>query len=252
MSLEGQVGVITGATSGIGRSIALLLAKSGAYLILTGRDEVRGQNLVSEIENIGGSAKFFPSDLKDKHAPRKIFQKADSVFGSVDFLVNNGGMLVHGVSTDFSDESWEEIMDVNLSSAFRMSREAVLSMAKKRGGRILNIASDWALKGAQGSVAYCVSKAALAQLTRCMALDHARDNIRINAICPGDTDTPMINLEYTNENREERLKLLGNAIPLGRVAEPEEIASVARFLLSEESSYMTGVLLPVDGGTTAQ
>lgn len=252
MNFDGQAGIVTGGTAGIGRAIALDLAAKGARVLITGRNAERGVQVASEARERAGEVQFFAADMSDPNAPQQIVETAQSIFGRVDFLVNNAGILVHGAAPDFTDEVWNNLIDINVSSVFRMSRAALHVLQKAGGGRIVNVASDWALMGAKGSLAYCVSKAAVAQMTRCMALDHAREGIRVNAVCPGDTDTSMINLEHESKTREERLNLLGEAIPLGRIAQADEIAKVVSFLLSDDSSFMTGALVPVDGGNSAQ
>jgi NAD(P)-dependent dehydrogenase (short-subunit alcohol dehydrogenase family) len=143
-------------------------------------------------------------------------------------------------------------MEVNVSAAFRLSRAVLPQMLQQGSGSIVNIASDWALMGARGATAYCVSKAALAQLTRCMALDYATAGIRVNAVCPGETDTPMLDLAFPGDDRDCKVRALAASIPLGRVARVEEIARVVAFVASADASFMTGALIPVDGGTSAQ
>jgi NAD(P)-dependent dehydrogenase (short-subunit alcohol dehydrogenase family) len=173
-------------------------------------------------------------------------------WGRLDVLVNNAGLFIPGTATDCTDEDWERTFALNVSVPFRLSRAAVRVMRGHGGGAIVNNASDWALVGARGALAYAASKGALAQITRSMALDHARDGIRVNAVCPGDTDTDMLAGEYSGEPRPEALARLGAAIPLGRVARPEEVARVVAFLASDDASFITGALVPVDGGNSAQ
>ena len=156
-----------------------------------------------------------------------------------------------GTALECTDADWDSVLDINLSAAFRLSRAALPSMIRQAGGSIINIASDWALMGAKNATAYCVSKAALTQLTRCMALDFAGNGIRVNAVCPGDTDTPMLGLDADND-RQQKMQNYGADIPLGRVAHSTEVANVVVFLASKEASFMTGALVPVDGGTSAQ
>ncbi|MDP2347672.1 MAG: SDR family oxidoreductase, partial [Gammaproteobacteria bacterium] len=149
-------------------------------------------------------------------------------------------------------EQWEHIQNVNVSAAFRLCRAVLPGMIERRSGSIVNIASDWALMGAPNALAYCVSKAALAQLTRCIALDHASVGIRVNAVCPGDTDTPMLDQAYDEGDRSSKAARLAAGIPMGRVARPEEVAKAVAFVASDQASFMTGALIPVDGGTSAQ
>lgn len=244
--------IITGATSGIGRAIAFELAGSGRPLLLVGRRQAEGDALATELTAQGCHAQFLAADLCDPAAPDIIIKAALAMSGRVGVLINNAGMLVHGRADETSDADWTRVMEVNVAAVFRLSREALAPMKAQGAGVILNIASDWALMGARNAVAYAVSKAAVAQLTRCMALDHARDGIRVNALCPGDTDTPMLGAGQSEAEREASIKSYGDTIPIGRVARAEEIARVVAFLVSEASSYMTGALVPVDGGTSAQ
>lgn len=248
----GKTCLVTGATSGIGAATAVEFAARGAQVVAIGRSVARGQALVEKIEAGGGRAMFIEADLADRAAPDRIVDRSLRQFERIDVLVNNGGMLINGTVAETSDAEWDHIMDINLASAMRMSRAVVQPMRREGKGSIVNVASDWALMGARGAVAYCVSKAALAQLTRCMALDHVSDGIRVNAVCPTDTDTPMLDLAYEGEGRDWKVEKLAATIPMGRVARVDEIAKVIAFLASDDASFMTGALVPVDGGTSAQ
>ncbi|WP_040480389.1 SDR family NAD(P)-dependent oxidoreductase [Vreelandella boliviensis] len=243
--------MVTGATSGIGAAIARALAAQGFALFLVGRREAAGQALVDALRAEGAVVTFYAVDLSDKAAPEAIIEAAIAAFGRVDVLINNAGLLSRGSAEETSDVEWDQVMDVNLGSVFRLSRAVIPLFRAQSGGVIVNIASDWALVGAKGAVAYAVSKAAVAQLTRCMALDHAHEGIRINAVCPGDTDTPMLAAGVNGDERIATLAEYGASIPMGRVGTTEDIARVAAFLVSDAAGYMTGTLIPVDGGATA-
>lgn len=219
-------------------------------MLLVGRRDAEGQALADSLTAHGTSAHFFCADLSDRTAPDKIVQAALDRFGQLDVLINNAGVLIHGTAEQTSDDEWDRIMDLNTAAVFRMSR-AALPALRVRGGAIVNIASDWALVGARGAVAYAVSKAAVAQMTRCMALDHAAEGIRVNAVCPGDTDTPMLAAGASGAARADRLAALGAAIPMGRVGTPQDVARVTAFLASDAAGYITGALIPVDGGASA-
>lgn len=242
--------IVTGATSGIGEAIAEELAAQGYALLLVGRRHAEGAAFATRLSQGGTTAHFLRADVTDRSAPEAIVQAALESFGRVDALINNAGLLSHGTAEETSDAEWDQMMDVNLGAVFRLSR-AALPALRQRGGSIVNIASDWALTGARGALAYAVSKAAVTQLTRCMALDHAAEGIRINAVCPGDTDTPMIAAGLTGDDRAAKIASYGAQVPMGRVGTPQDVARVVAFLLSEAAGYMTGTLIPVDGGMTA-
>lgn len=252
MPFSDKTCIVTGATSGIGLAIAQELATLNANLLLIGRNAKKGEELAGSLRKDGVNAVFQVADLTDRSVADQIREHALSHFGQVDVLINNAGILLKGTASVTSDDDWDRVLDINLSAAFRLSRAMVPVMKYRHCGAIVNIASDWALMGARGAVAYCVSKAALAQLTRCMALDHAADGIRVNAVCPGDTDTPMLESAFSDTDRDQRNEILSAGIPLGRIARAGEVAKVVAFLASDDASFMTGSLVPVDGGTSAQ
>ncbi len=247
-TLRGKVALVTGATRGIGRAVAEELAARGARVLVTGRSSEALATLATGL----GEAEAVALDLRAPGAAEVLVEAALRRWGRLDVLVNNAGLLVPGAATELSDEDWERTFALNVTALFRMSRAAVRVMQAQGSGAIVNVASDWALVGARGALAYAASKGAVAQITRSMALDHARDGIRVNAVCPGDTDTDMLAEEHRAEARAAALARLGAAIPLGRVAQPAEVARVVAFLASDEASFVTGALWPVDGGNSAQ
>ena len=244
--------IVTGATSGIGSAIARHFAQLGASLVLTGRSEDRGRAVEKEIAEGGGKASFLAGDITDPRMPDALVDLALKRFGRLDILINNAGILHRGSALQCTDEQWDETIATNVTSAFRMSRAVLRVMTPQRRGSIVNIASDFALIAGPGAFAYCASKGALAQMTRAMALDHARDGIRVNAVCPGDTDTPMQDSAFDGGDRVAGLARVGETVPLGRVATPLEVAKAVVFVASEDASYITGAMIPVDGGTTAR
>jgi NAD(P)-dependent dehydrogenase (short-subunit alcohol dehydrogenase family) len=253
MRLDGKVVLVTGATSGIGAAIAEGCAAAGATLMLTGRSAERGNLALKRAQVYGVQAKFLAGNLSDPHWPDDIVAETVKRFGRLDVLINNAGIIYRGTVADCSDVEWEDIVAVNMTAVFRLSRAAVRRMRAQGGGTIVNIASDWGLVGGRNAFAYCASKGAVVQMTRAMAADHAKDDIRVNCACPGDVDTPMLasGIAKRGMTQEQGLKHLGDQVPLGRVARPAEIAKAVVFLASDASSYMTGAMLAVDGGNTA-
>jgi NAD(P)-dependent dehydrogenase (short-subunit alcohol dehydrogenase family) len=253
MSLTGKIVLVTGATSGIGAAVAVACAAAGARLMLTGRSAERGNAALKQTQSHGAQAEFLAGDLSDPHWPDALVAETVKRCGRLDVLVNNAGIIYRGTAADCSDVEWDDTIAVNATAVFRLSRAAIRQMRAQGGGVIVNIASDWGLVGGRNAFAYCASKGAVVQMTRAMAVDHARDNIRVNCVCPGEVDTPMLasGIAKRGMTHEEGLRFLGGQVPLGRVARPEEIAKAVVFLASDDASYMTGAMLSVDGGSTA-
>jgi meso-butanediol dehydrogenase/(S,S)-butanediol dehydrogenase/diacetyl reductase len=250
MDLTDKSVLVTGASSGIGAAIARAAAAAGAKLMLTGRSVERGEAVRRDC---GPEARFRPGDLTEPGFAERLVQECVGQFGRLDVLVNNAGVATRGTVETTTDEDWHRALAVNVTGVFYMARAAVRQMKRQGGGVIVNIGSDWSVVGGRQAFAYCATKGAVAQMTRAMALDHAREGIRVNCLCPGDTETPMLlsGLEVRAGGAADGLKALGEALPMGRVGRPEEIAKAAVFLASDASSYMTGALLLVDGGNTA-
>jgi NAD(P)-dependent dehydrogenase (short-subunit alcohol dehydrogenase family) len=243
--LTGKTMLITGATAGLGAATARLCAARGAKLLLSGRNEQAGMALAAEL-----GAVFVAADVTTPEAADMLVAATVRHFGRLDVLVNNAGILFRGDSQACTDEQWDMIMAANVTALFRLSRAAVAVMKGQGGGCIINVASDWGLVAAQQAVAYGASKGAVVQITRSMAADHARQGIRVNAVCPGDTDTLMLD-GGTDAGRAARLREMGAAIPLGRVGQPRDVAAAIAFLASDDASFITGAMLPVDGGNSA-
>ncbi|MBU6419442.1 MAG: SDR family oxidoreductase [Proteobacteria bacterium] len=242
--LNGKVALITGATAGIGEATARLFAARGARLLLTGRNAAAGEALAAEL---GGA--FLGADIAAADTPARLTGWAMDLHGRVDILVNNAGVLLRGDAVHCTDEDWDRTMLVNVTALFRLSRAVVKLMIGQGGGAIVNVASDWGLVGASQALAYGASKGAVVQLTRSMANDHARQRVRVNAVCPGDTDTAMLRREARND--PVRLAEMAAAIPLGRLGRPEDVAAAIAFLSSDDAAFITGAALPVDGGNSA-
>ena len=254
-AFAGQTVLITGATSGIGEGTARAFAAHGANVMLNGRDEVRGGAVLAAIVNDGGSAALSLGDVADRaYCDRLVDETADR-FGRLDVLFNNAGICLHGPIDETSDDDWDRLIGINVSGSFYMARAAVRRMkAQGEGGAIVNMSSECGLIAYERLPAYSATKGAIAMLTKCMAMDHARDGIRVNAVCPGDIDTPMTDqgwahLDLSSAEIRERLK---QHIPLGKVGQPLDIANAVMYLASDAAGFVTGTLLPIDGGTTAR
>ncbi len=253
MEFTDRAVLVTGGTSGIGAAIARAFGAAGASVLLTGRDAERGERVAGGIAAAGGAVAFGVADITDPQTPGNLVKACLDRFGRLDILVNNAGIIYDGTIEETSDAEWLETMAVNLDGAFRMSRAALPAIRRAGGGSIVNVASDWALVGGRRAVAYCASKGGLLMMTKAMALDHAHENIRINAVCPTEIDTPMLDREIAQAGlaKPEALEQYGAKIPMGRVGTPEDVASAVLFLASDHAGFMTGVALPVDGGVTA-
>ncbi len=251
-SLEGKRALITGGASGIGRATALLFAREGAAVAVADRDEAGGQETVERIRKGGGRAIFVACDVTIEADCRRAVQTTVQELGGLDILFNNAGIIRRATVLDLSEEEWDRVMDVNVKGIFLMSKYAIPIMAAGGGGVIINTASGWGLKGGRRAVAYCASKAAVVNMTRAMALDHGAQNIRVNCVCPGDTDTPMLRDEARQLGEPEEGFLAEAASrPLQRVGTPEEVAQAVLFLASDAASFVTGAALVVDGGGLA-
>lgn len=249
MRLENKVALITGGTSGIGKTTVELFTAEGAKVAFTGRRTQLGIELA---EQTGGF--FIQADHRRMDDCQRSVSETISRYGRIDILFNNAGIVVSGTAETTTDADWEDTMLLNVTAVWRMSKLVLPVMRAHGGGVIINNASDWAFIGAPGVVAYCTSKGAVVQMTRAMALDHAGENIRINAVCPGDTfvDRWLNEGYYRTSGRVSEAEARKSDLPIGRVAETIEIARAVLFLASDDSSFMTGSALLVDGGSTAR
>lgn len=243
---------MTGGASGIGRATALLFAREGAALAIADLNEAAGKALKQDIESQGGKVVFQQADVtRDEDCSRSV-QATLREFGAIDILFNNAGIIRRATVLDLTEADWDRVMDVNVKSIFLMSRRVIPVMTKAGGGSIINTASGWGITAGAKAAVYCASKGAVVLLTKAMALDHGPQNIRVNCICPGDTDTAMLRSE-AQQLGENTDRFLADAArrPLGRVGTPEEIAQAALYLASDASSFVTGTALVVDGGGLA-
>ncbi len=250
--LQGKTAVITGGAGGIGRSTALLFAREGAAVTIVDLNQPAGIEVVREISIGGGRAIFERADVTRASDCRCVIERTVQEFGGIHVLFNNAGIIRRASVIEISEDDWDAVMAVNVKSIFLMSREVIPIMANAGGGSIVNTASGWGLAGGARAAVYCASKGAVVLLTKAMAIDHGGQKIRVNCICPGDTDTAMLRGEARQLGEAEDRFLSDSAKrPLGRVGTPEEIAQAALYLASDASSFVTGTALVVDGGGLA-
>jgi NAD(P)-dependent dehydrogenase (short-subunit alcohol dehydrogenase family) len=252
MRLETKVALITGGTSGIGEATALLFAREGAKVAITGRNESRGHAVVARILESGGQGIFVRTDVHHARECKRAVDETLRSFGRLDILFNNAGVYFPHTALECSEEEWDLQIDINLKGTFLMSKYALEPMLAQGGGVIVNNSSGWGLVGGDKGVAYCASKGGVVLLTKAMAIDHGRQGIRVNCVCPGDVETPMLPEDARMRGLDWKTYLAGcENRPMGRIGTPEEIAKAVLFLASDDSSFMTGAALAVDGGGTA-
>jgi len=243
MRLKGKVAFITGFGSGLGQAMAIMFAREGAAVAGTSVTESKGRETVAAIESAGGRAFFRAGDVANSQQMKLFIDETVKLYGGLDIAVNSAGVRTNGSITDITEDAWDRTLDANLKGAFVVSRLAIPEMKKRGGGVILNIAARSGMLGQAGRAAYCASKGGLVRLTEAMAMDHARDNIRVNCICPGPVRTPMV-----DTSTPEKLARYKTRVPLGRIGEPDDVAYAAVYLASDEASYVTAAILPVDAG----
>ena len=252
MRLNNKVALITGGTSGIGEATALLFAKEGAEVAITGRNRQRGADVVQRIKAVGSGAIFLHADVSNAGECRRAVEETTKEFGRLDILFNNAGVFYPHTAMECSEKEWDEQIDINLKGTFLMSKFVLPVMIAQRKGVIINNASGWGIVGGDRAVAYCASKGGVVLMTKAMAIDHGAQGIRVNCVCPGDVETPMLPTDAKMRGMKWDDYIAGCANrPLGRVGTAEEIAKAVLFLASEDSSFMTGAALVVDGGGTA-
>jgi len=251
-TLAGKRALITGGAAGIGRATATLFAREGAAVAVADLDEAGGKEVVQAILDAGGRAMFVLCNVTQAPDCRRAVHLVVDEWGGLDILFNNAGVIRRATLVDTTEEEWERVMAVNVKSIFLMSKYAIPVMEQAGGGVIINTGSGWGLVGGARAAAYCASKGAVVNMTRAMALDHGGQNIRVNCICPGDTDTAMLREEAGQLGVAEKTFLAGAAArPLGRIGRPEDVAQAALYLASDAASFVTGAVLVVDGGGLA-
>jgi NAD(P)-dependent dehydrogenase (short-subunit alcohol dehydrogenase family) len=248
VNLTDKVAIVTGAASGMGRASALLLAERGALVDVVDQDQAGAEATAAAT---GGRAHV--GSVAEDSFCTEVVAAVELAKGKVDILVNAAGVIVRRSAYQTSDDEWHRIFRVNVDGVFFMSRAVIPGMLAARSGAIVNFGSVWGDVGSAGHSAYAATKGAVHQLTRSMALEHARDGIRINAVCPGEIRTPMLASERPQPPTAAELDELADAtVPMGRLGEPEEVAGVVAFLVSDAASYMTGAMVAVDAGYGAR
>lgn len=243
--LKDKVAIVTGGGSGIGRATSILFAKEGAKVIVADISSEKGEETVKSIKDQGGESIFIKTDVSKALEVEKMVKESVKTYGKLNVLVNNAGVHDFGNVVSMSEEKWDRIMNINLKGIFLCSKYSIPEMIKSGGGSIVNVSSMGGLGAFFNECAYCTSKAAVIALTKCMAIDFASYNIRVNCVCPGNTETMMVGGIFTTSKEYEYAI---QRTPLGRFAKPEEIAKSILYLASEDSSYITGSTIVIDGG----
>lgn len=252
ISLDQKIAMITGAVSGIGLATARRLAEAGAKVALLDIDDTKAEEAIKRIERVGGKAKFYKCDVTLNSDCKNTADEVYREFGKIDILFNNAGVIRRKNTIDLSEEEWDLVLNVNLKAVYLLSHHVIPYMIESGGGSIINAGSGWGLRGGAKAVAYCAAKGGVVNLTRAMAVDHGKQNIRVNCVCPGDTDTPLLHEEAFQLGEEENEFMRKAAErPLQRVGIPEDIANAVLFLASDMSSWVTGAIFVVDGGGLA-
>ncbi len=252
MKLKGRVSLITGGTEGMGYATAELFLREGAKVVVTGRSAEKGRKALAKLKELGEAA-FVRGDVSKAKDAQRMVEGAVRRFGRIDILFNNAGVYIEKLAEDTSEDEWDRVLDINLKGTFLVSKYAIPYMKRQRSGSIINNSSDAGLVGNRSCPAYCASKGAVTIMTKAMALDYAKYNIRVNSVNPGTIDTPMLAYEAkASGDPKAYLKRMDEEHPIGRVGRPEEVAQAVLFLASDAASFVTGAALSVDGGLTAQ
>jgi NAD(P)-dependent dehydrogenase (short-subunit alcohol dehydrogenase family) len=252
ISLKGKVALITGGASGIGLGTAKRLAEMGARISILDINEKNGAKAVGEIESLSGEAVFFKCDVTSASDCKNAVEGTIKEFGKIDILFNNAGIAIRKNTVDLTEEEWDRELDITLKGIYLVSHYVIPYMIKNGGGSIINNGSGWSLTGGANAISYCAAKGGVLNLTRAMAIDHGRDNIRVNCVCPGDVDTPLLRGECAQLGEEiDQFMKEAAERPINRVGTPEDVANAVLFFASDMSSWVTGAHLVVDGGGIA-
>jgi meso-butanediol dehydrogenase/(S,S)-butanediol dehydrogenase/diacetyl reductase len=249
-----KVALVTGSSSGIGFAVAERFLHEGAKVMITGRSRARCRSALKQLKQVReGRVDFVSGDVSNAEDAKSMVTKTVERFGRIDILVNNAGIYLEKRAEDTTEDEWDSIVDINLKGVFLASKAAYAYFKKQHRGVIINISSVAGLYGDLNCAAYCAAKGGISNLTRAMALDYAKENIRVNAVCPAAIDTPMLDEEARrHKDRRKYLRVSAEAQPIGRVGTAEEVAFTVLMLTSNEASFITGVNMPVDGGLTAR
>lgn len=253
MRLKDKVALITGAASGIGKSTSVLFGQEGAKVMCVDVNGDGADQVAHQIADSGGEAASLTVDVAREEDVQRMVRETVERWGRLDVLYNNAGIGFGGPVTQVAEEEWDRLIDINLKGVFLGCKHAIPEMAKQGGGAIVNTASDAGLRGVSFLSTYCASKGGVVLLTKSLAVEWARQGIRVNCVCPGVIQTPILEpfLSQAGTGREAVLERMAQMHPLGRVGQPEEVARAVLFLASDEASFITGVALPVDGGLEA-
>ncbi|HEY3879868.1 MAG TPA: SDR family NAD(P)-dependent oxidoreductase [Trebonia sp.] len=250
----GKAGIVTGAGMGMGAAIARALAAEGAAVAAFDLDGAAAEKVAAEINSAGGRAIAVAGSVTSAADARRAVDEAVAAFGGLDLLVNNAGVVIYGEVPDYAEQDWDTVVGTNLKGQFLMCKYAIPRISQRGGGAIVNMASVQAVASQREVASYAASKGGVVSLTKSLALDHARNGIRVNCVLPGSVRTPMLRhaAELAEGDPEQTIETWGRIHPRGTVIEPEEIASVVLFLLSSDASAMTGSAVVADAGLTAQ